>query len=180
MDVHPPKNGINRYWSIPILSYHVPHFLSLTLLHPFAPNLPSAMKKVCCRVAALLDDGSSAANVSMPDFWTGCWQNILETVYAVYLLTQKLMHGTRTKPSVKRVIADNPSRNKNHRELCWRFALWQPTGKRVEQHVFSVSQVKSGQVTNVSQRRVWSTVLHGKKSPTRGVGFKPYVFCRNL
>ena len=33
------------------------------------------------RVAALLDDGSSAANVSMPDFWTGCWQNILETVY---------------------------------------------------------------------------------------------------
>ena len=26
MDVHPTKNGINRYWSIPILWYSTPHF----------------------------------------------------------------------------------------------------------------------------------------------------------
>ena len=143
------------------------------------------MKKVCCRVAALLDDGSSAANVSMPDFWTGCWQNILETVY---LLTQKLMHSTRMKPSVKRVIADNPSRNKNHRELCWRFALRQPTGKRVEQHVFGVGQVKSGQVTNVSQRRIWMSLINRvawkRHEKTRREGlvlsYQPCVFCYNF
>ena len=32
MDVHPPKNGINRYWSIPIWSFDPHAFLQLTLI----------------------------------------------------------------------------------------------------------------------------------------------------
>ena len=50
MDVHPPKNGINRYWSIPIVlpSYSMIPMTSTTDGDLWRSLVPARLSRVCC------------------------------------------------------------------------------------------------------------------------------------
>ena len=97
MDVDPPKNGINRYWSIPTLCIYTQH----TLIW-FSRHIPPRRRSLACATRPKLErsDGDFTNKVMVSygeDMWTsndyGIWMNMKWIWYMIFFFKQNWIYG---------------------------------------------------------------------------------------